>query len=98
MVLAWLLILSEHRVSSKTGTKGKDRENFEEVLKMGMHRTSGPTWAGAPHYLECTDQLKLWRKRTGAVISKDQMHSTSLAKHSTRFGKKEASLDASEQK
>lgn len=33
--VAWLLIPSEHRVSSRTGTKGKDREHFEEVLKNG---------------------------------------------------------------
>lgn len=52
---AWLLIPSEHRVSSKTGTKGKDREHFEEVLKVGSIGPLGPR-DGAPHYPECTDQ------------------------------------------
>ena len=46
--VAWLLIPSEHRVSSKTGTKGKDRENFKEVLKMG---SIGPLGQGLEHLI-----------------------------------------------
>lgn len=75
--VAWLLSPSQHRVSSRTGTKGKDREHLEEVLKMGMHRTSGPMgWSTSWPRMHWSAEA-LWRRGQHSHL-KDQMHSASL--------------------